>query len=74
MAEKKTLEQILSDAKAGLTGEWEKDNEFLQGIVLKNLTHKEAVGIVRGIGEILDSIMPDDVRADYSRRLGLDNK
>ena len=76
MSQDKEFNKIMSEINSGLTGNPEKDMEFLNEQSIKYKDHKYGKEILRACGRLMYDVMPDDVRKklekvadDYSSKI-----
>ena len=62
MAENKQIETIIEELKSNLTGDFEKDKVYLNYKMEEYKDHEHNIEILREIGRLMYSIMPEDVR------------
>lgn len=65
--EKKDYHQIMTEITSNLTGDPEKDKAYLMSKCDEYKTHEMSKEILRGIGRLIYTLLPDDVREELDR-------
>ncbi len=74
MADKKSFETIMLGISSGLTGDYDKDLEYLREESDKYKDHEFGKEILRAIGRMMYEMLPDDRKKDLDEALGRDMK
>ena len=72
MADKKSFETIMLGISSGLTGDYDKDLEYLKEESEKYKDHEFGKEILRAIGRMMYEMLPDDRKKDLDEALGRD--
>ena len=72
MADKKSFETIMLGISGGLTGDYDKDLEYLREQSEKYKDHEFGKEILRAIGRMMYEMLPDDRKKDLDEALGRD--
>ncbi len=74
MSDKKSFETIMQGISSGLTGDYDKDLEYLKEQSDKYKDHEFGKEILRAIGRMMYEMLPDDRKKDLDEALGRDMK
>ena len=72
MAENKQIESIIVEIKSNLTGDFEKDKIYLNNKMEEYKENENNIEILREIGRLMYSIMPEDVKKKVDETINSD--
>lgn len=70
MSDKKSFEAIMIEISGGLTGDFDKDFEYLNAQMEKYKDHEFGKEIIRAIGRMIYEIMPDEKKKELNEAIG----
>ncbi|MCR4929073.1 MAG: hypothetical protein K5988_03650, partial [Lachnospiraceae bacterium] len=72
MAENKQIDHIVNEIKSNLTGDFEKDKDYINSKMEEYKEHEYNMEILRELGRLMYSIMPKEVRNKVNEAVNKD--
>ncbi len=72
MAENKQIDHIVDEIKSNLTGDFDKDKDYINSKMKEYKEHEYNMEILRELGRLMYSIMPEEVRNQVNEAVNKD--